>query len=338
MTELLVRHLFESTLFCLIMAGLALCLRPQSSALRYTLWLVGVAKFAVPAAVLKAAGAQLAFLVPASAWMSLAASKLSALLTVFFGFLPANMAMNETTVTHDVLVSLWLFGSAAMFGRWLTRLRQRSSSVTEPTALEVRALRRACSRFGISRPPRLGLTGSGVEPSLRGILYPTLTVPRDLAGQLDQDEFESILLHELAHARRWDNLASMFVHTTVCVFWFHPLLWFAQRRINQERERACDQAVVRAGVPRESYIAGMMKACRLQVFGNVAGVSGITSSDLGMRLQLVLSYRRRKRVFTVLPRLLLAMFAASMTLLPMAGGYCEQCVSQNMQARTPASH
>ena len=137
-----------------------------------------------------------------------------------------------------------------------------------------------------------------------------------------------MLLHELAHARRRDNLTGAFVHCLVCVFWFHPLLWLAEKRLRIERERACDELVIACGITPQVYISGILKVCKFHLFGSPAGISAIAGSDLKRRLKLI-DACQAYRPMAYLPRLLMAVAAVLMLMLPIAGGYCQQCVSKD---------
>ena len=62
---------------------------------------------------------------------------------------------------------------------------------------------------------------------------------------------EAILAHELMHVRRHDNLTAALHMLVEAVFWFHPLVWWMERRMVEERERACDEAVIRWGASQK---------------------------------------------------------------------------------------
>ena len=141
-------------------------------------------------------------------------------------------------------------------------------------------------------------------------------------------------MHELAHARRFDNLSAIFVHALVCLFWFHPLLWLVEKRLLIERERACDELVVACGIQPRAYAAGILKVCKFHFVGDAPGLCGMSGADLTRRLDLILEARVSARLLYV-PRLLVAALALLMTLVPIAGGYCQQCVSNGRNPALP---
>ena len=91
----------------------------------------------------------------------------------------------------------------------------------------------------------LGNSRNSYVPGVFGIVRPVLLWPRDIETRLDDAQVRAILAHELAHVRRRDNLTAA-VHMVVeAIFWFYPLVWWIGSRLVNERERACDEEVVR---------------------------------------------------------------------------------------------
>jgi beta-lactamase regulating signal transducer with metallopeptidase domain len=259
--------------------------------------------------------------------MSAVALKISAMLRIF----PASFARIDVPGVRIACIAIWATGTAILLLNWYKRLRAGYSFVGDPHDGRQQALDRARNRLGMSTPVRLRISAAEPEPGLIGILHPTVIVPKDLSSRLTSEEFEAVLLHEVAHAVRRDNLAAAFVHVLVCIFWFHPLLWLVERRLTIERERACDAMVIASGVTPRVYIAGILKVCKFNLFEPVAGVSAIGGSGLQRRVDMILSLRpgrRSRRSY----RLLLASLALVMALLPIANGYCEQCVSNGQGA------
>ena len=130
------------------------------------------------------------------------------------------------------------------------------------------------------RPLPIVVSAQTVEPAVFGVLRPVLLWPRDLGDRIGDAQLEALLAHELCHVRRRDNLA-MALHMLVeAVFWFHPLVWWIERRLVDERERACDEDVVRLGSDPRVYAEGILKTSELCVESPLACASGITGSDL----------------------------------------------------------
>ncbi len=113
-----------------------------------------------------------------------------------------------------------------------------------------------------------------------GIFRPVLLLPEGITERLTAAQLEAILAHELCHVRRRDNLTAAIHMVVETVFWFHPLVWWIRARLIDERERACDEEVLRLGSEAEVYAESILEACKLYLESPLACVSGVTGSDL----------------------------------------------------------
>ena len=319
MLPFLLRHLLESTFFCVLLSLLACCLQ-RGAAARHAIWLIAVSKFVIPSVLLTSTGAKIAFLWPAGSWLSSVVAEISALLNAALSIFPSGASRS--------VFAVWALGTAAMFSLWFARLRNIRWPLAVVAEEEQEVFSRASRSLQVGRPVQLRSSQTTTEPALLGIWRPTVTIPQGLYQRLAPAEFETVLLHELAHVRRMDNLTGAFVHCLVCILWFHPLLWLAERRMRVERERACDELVIACGVTPQVYISGILKVCKFHLFDPLAGISAMTGSDLSRRLKLIHAYQSY-RPAVYLSRLLIAVAAVLMLTIPIAGGYCEQCVSND---------
>ena len=98
-----------------------------------------------------------------------------------------------------------------------------------------------------------------------------------------------MLAHELCHVRRRDNLTSAIHMIVEAVFWFHPLVWWIGARLVEERERACDEAVLSLGNEPHDYAEGILNVCKSYLESPLACVSGVTGSNLKKRIQAILT-------------------------------------------------
>ena len=91
-----------------------------------------------------------------------------------------------------------------------------------------------------------------------GILRPIIVFPADLVEKLSADKLALILMHELAHVRRWDNLTRLLLQRLVsAVLFFHPAVWLCGRMLRREAEQACDDLVVCSTGRSEAYARGL---------------------------------------------------------------------------------
>jgi beta-lactamase regulating signal transducer with metallopeptidase domain len=114
-------------------------------------------------------------------------------------------------------------------------------------------------------------------------------LPATLSEHLAPEEMDAVLLHELAHVLRWDNLTRAAVHALTCVFWFFPLLAWLERRIGAESELACDELVLICGARPQEYLSAILKVCRFYFLEPVAGSSNVSGSNLKRRTEYIVS-------------------------------------------------
>jgi beta-lactamase regulating signal transducer with metallopeptidase domain len=312
----LARHLLESTAFALVVALFPRSMRKSGASARYAVWLIAAAKFAVPAELFSAAGARLHALFLTRPLLVVTSPVLARIVS-------APVAAPSTAGAgmglSILLGALWLAGSATTLILWIRRLITLGEAVTPAGEMDQEAARRLGRQIGLRRTVRLRYSSARTEPSVSGIWRPTITIPQGLRGQLTAAEFEAVLLHELAHAKREDNLSMAFVHTLTCLLWFHPLLWWIERQLLRERERACDELVVRHRSVSEDYVTGILKVCRFYISSGPATVCGVSGSELNKRLEAIMSLRSSDPK-TRVPRFLLGALACWMTIVPLGGG------------------
>lgn len=96
------------------------------------------------------------------------------------------------------------------------------------------------------------------SPVVTGILRPMIVLPVSLMIGLPREQAVAVLSHELAHLRRFDHLIVVFQRLLEALFFFHPAVWCLSRRLDQEREKACDDLVVNAGHNRADYAEALV--------------------------------------------------------------------------------
>ena len=85
------------------------------------------------------------------------------------------------------------------------------------------------------------------EPGVVGICRPRLLLPEGIVERLTPAQLRTLIAHERCHIRCHDNLTAAIHMAVEALFWFHPVVWWIESRLVDERERACDEAVFKSG-------------------------------------------------------------------------------------------
>lgn len=312
----LARHLADSTAFALVIGLICLSMRRQAPAARYALWLIAAAKFLVPVALFSWVGESIRGLLPVARVQVSVPTELSqwVIATAVSGP-PKAATMNW----FDLLMIVWAIGSVVAFAFWLrmmlaVRVGQKANGGSEPGWFA--GLK---DRIGLQSKVRFAVSDAVREPALAGFTRPVVLIPAALTDQLSDAELQSVVLHELAHAKRRDNWTAAFAHAVTCVFWFYPLLWWIEKRLHAERELACDEMVVRCGAAPDDYFAGILKVCRFHLAREIAGAAGISGSNLKDRKEAIMSVSPEAPARRF-PRMLIGSVVAAVVGLPLVIG------------------
>ncbi len=298
----LANHLWQSTLFVGTAWLLTLTLRKNGAETRYGLWLIASVKFLVPFSLLVGLGSHLGWSkVPAStpARLFVAMEEMSQPFTLVnpsHSAAPAAPTSLELVarLLPTLLVGVWFCGGATVLFFWCLRWRRIHVALSRGQVVksgrEFEALRRREGGAGTTGQIDLIVSSFALEPGILGIFRPVLLLPKGISDRLTDAQLDAILAHELCHVRRRDNLAAT-VHMLVeALFWFHPLAWWIGARLVDERERACDEEVLRVGTDPHVYAEGILKVCKFYLESPLACVAGVTGSNLKKRIEAIMSH------------------------------------------------
>ncbi|MCI0748861.1 MAG: M56 family metallopeptidase, partial [Verrucomicrobia subdivision 3 bacterium] len=285
-------HLWQSTLFAGAALLLTLALSKNRAQLRYWLWMAASVKFLIPFSLLVTVGNQVRWgtapdIAPP---LSLAIEQIS---QPFAPTMPALAAPAASPAEPVLLLVAWLCGCGVVLAVWWVRWRLIRTAV------------RAASPLPIQAPIAVMSSPMRLEPGVFGVFRPVLLLPEGIANRLTPAQLRAILAHEMCHVRRRDNLAAA-VHMVVeAIFWFHPLVWWIGSRLIEERERACDEEVVRLGSEPQAYAEGILNVCKFYLESPLACTSGVTGADLKKRIEAIMTHRISHNL-TLARKLLLA--------------------------------
>jgi beta-lactamase regulating signal transducer with metallopeptidase domain len=306
--SLLFDHLWQSTLFGLALGLLTLTFRRNAAAVRHALWLAASVKFLPPFSALIGLGSLLIGpMAPAYAPPPM----LYRLASITRPFAAATSAAPTPSALDvhigTILLALWVLGFAAICIVWFVRWAQLRALVHSARTV------RMASAFPVK------VSRACLEPGLVGIWRPVLLLPEGILDRLSSREIAAIEAHERCHFRRKDNLTAAIHMFTASLFWFHPLLWWLGTRLIDERERACDEAVLNEGNDPRTYAESILKVCRFYLQSPLACATGVSGSDLAKRMEMIMQNKPVLRL-SAAKKTVLATFAATTVALPLAMG------------------
>lgn len=180
-----------------------------------------------------------------------AASKESAAAGLLRTSVAALVSMRDSLASispvSPIIISLWLGIAALLIAVRVTRTVRAGRVIqnSEPAGLRTCAMVAvAAEQIGLSRVPEVRMVNDAISPMIWCGLRPKLILPRGLWNALDESSQRAVLVHELAHVRRWDHVFCWFDLVIGALYWWHPVSWWARRRLHDEAEASCDAWVV----------------------------------------------------------------------------------------------
>ena len=165
---------------------------------------------------------------------------------------------------------------------------------------------------GLPRMAEIFVSDRVSGPLTLGFFKPIVLVPASFFTQLPKDQIEAVLLHEIAHIRRHDYLLNILQTAIKAVFFYHPGIHYISRRINEDREYACDDFSVNE-TQNPKALAKALAVLRLQHPENsFAMAANAKSSPMMARLQRLVKAgpQRRERGQASVPAIALLLSTA----------------------------
>jgi TonB family protein len=196
-------------------------------------------------------------------------------------------------------IALWATITAILLGRTLAGwgticLESRSAAAVENEAWLRDASRIACE-LRLGALPRLRIADVA-SPLVLATIRPLILLP-EAALVWGPERRRMVLLHELAHAIRFDPWMNCLAQIIRAAFWFHPLSWYLTARLAREQELACDDEVLRAGVRAVDYaevLVDAVRGLRSAVLFGCAMTGSSAARALRDRVEHVLDERRNR--------------------------------------------
>jgi beta-lactamase regulating signal transducer with metallopeptidase domain len=185
----------------------------------------------------------------------------------------------------------WLAISAALLARLAFSYRslRRLKREARPLVID-----QVLNETAGGRRVQLRASSQIAVPMAAGLFDPVILIPEALPEQLSEEEFRQVLLHELAHLRRRDDWTNLAQKVLEALFFFHPAVWCIARRLNLEREIACDDCVVAMTGAARPYAVCLTKMAQRSAFARapqLAAGAVARKGQVSHRIESLLSRR-----------------------------------------------
>jgi beta-lactamase regulating signal transducer with metallopeptidase domain len=237
----------------------AALLRRSTAAARHQIWTLGV----VSALLLPL----LCWAVPSILSLSSAPPTIagSSLLAVPAVFVTAGAETGAAPTWPTWLAIVWAMGALVVAFRWLRGhlAAHRLVHTAEPSASASwsAAVREAAGSLGLTKRIQVLRSETIGSPMTIGVLRPRVLLPA-AADAWSPERLRAVLVHELGHVRRHDTVIQLAAQLGCALYWWNPLAWLAAARLRIEREHACDDLVLDAGIRPSSYAADILEVAR----------------------------------------------------------------------------
>lgn len=161
---------------------------------------------------------------------------------------PSNFELSRViNALFDSLPIIWLLGAGGCLAwtvatHWRFARQVRRTPISDDRRL-IDLWTQACQVAGVRRVPSLIEFSGAEQPAVTGLFRPLLLLPPEVA-ELDDEQLRMIMLHELAHIRRYDVAANWTLAAIRALHWWNPIYWLAAARFSSLREQACDAFVI----------------------------------------------------------------------------------------------
>jgi len=206
----------------------------------------------------------------------------------------------------SIVIWLWALGAIALALRLALGFAGAATLARRATPSDA-----AC-------PVRVLESDAVSAPMTCGLFRPVILLPA-AARSWRPAVLEHVLLHELAHARRRDAWTLLLANIVCCLYWFHPLVWLAARRLRAEAEHACDDSVLNAGLDAAGYadtLVNVARSLRPPAFFSPAATELCGRHQLEDRIMSILAASKNRAAATRATRLIIAACAIAL-LLPL---------------------
>lgn len=147
-------------------------------------------------------------------------------------------------------------------------------------------------RLNIAQGVRLLQSAQAKVPMVIGILRPIILLPAAITSHLSMAQLETIVLHELAHIKRYDFLINILQTIIETVLFFNPFVWLVSANIRREREFCCDEMVVQHTGTPQVYATALYTLATAEIQSSLAIAASPSPNYLLNRIKRIMETKK----------------------------------------------
>ncbi len=156
-------------------------------------------------------------------------------------------------------------------------------------------VQRFAERMGIRKPVHIYISDLITSPVTIGFLKPIILMPIATINNLTAKQVEAVLLHELAHIRRYDYFINLFINFIRTILYFNPFVKLFAKTIEREREKSCDEMVIQFEYDPHGYASALLLLEKNNFMRQTIAVAASGQrKDLLHRIEKILGIEKRK--------------------------------------------
>jgi bla regulator protein BlaR1 len=158
-------------------------------------------------------------------------------------------------------------------------------------------IKNMAARMGIKKPVHIWLSGIVTSPVTIGYIKPVILLPLAAINQLSIQQLEAVLLHELAHIRRYDYFINLIIRFIQSVLYFNPFVKALVKTVEREREKSCDEIVIQFQYDPHGYASALLTLEKTNYLPKPLAVSASGKrNDLLHRIEWLLGVQKKQMI------------------------------------------
>ncbi len=155
-------------------------------------------------------------------------------------------------------------------------------------------VRKVAAQMGIKKPVHIWVSDLVTSPVTIGYIKPVILVPLAAINQLSTQQLEAVILHELAHIRRFDYLLNLILKFVQSILYFNPFVKAFVKIVEREREKSCDEMVMQFQYDPYGYASALLELEKVNHLPKTLAVAaGGKKNDLLHRVEWIMGVNKQ---------------------------------------------